>query len=106
MLYRNRNYCAEQRVDILQWSYTAAALMERKVLLCPILSTLKVKEMFFHVTGPVPRGLVSISMARRLQWLITCDCIPPLEISPLSLLYTGGGLHPGPLGSSRLSSLC
>lgn len=72
-LYRNIKCldCAKQWVDALQWSHTAAALTERKVLLCPILSTLKVKDMFFHLTGPVPRGLVSISLAHRLKWLIT-----------------------------------
>lgn len=64
-------HCAKERVDGLQLSFTAAAIMEGKVLFCSILSTLKVKDMFFHLTGPVPRGLVSISLAYRLKWLIT-----------------------------------
>lgn len=72
ILDRNRKYldCAHQRVDLLQWSYTAAALMEGKVLFCPIPSTLKVNK-FSHVTGPIPRGLVSISLAHTVKWLIT-----------------------------------
>lgn len=69
MLYRDRKCldCAEQRVDALQWSYAAAELMEGKVLFCPILSTLKVKDMFFHLTGPAPCGLVSISPVQTLK---------------------------------------
>lgn len=107
MLYRNRKCLdsAKHRVDELQWSYTAAALMEGKVLLCLILSTLKVKDMFFHLTGPVPRGLVSISLAHRLKWLIMYRLhSSPVDFTIIIALYWGG-LHPGPLGSSGLS-LC
>lgn len=73
MLYRNRKCldCAKQGVDVLQWSYAAAELMEGKVLFCPILSSLKVKDMFFHLTGPVPwYRWVSVLLAHTLKWLI------------------------------------